>query len=186
MNTSDTTLRIAPVTRETWSDFERLFESKGGPSYCWCMAWRKTAAESKQVTRSNLKMAIAGRVDAGVPIGLLGYVDSTPVAWCSVAPRGTHSRLVNDGSSDEDRWAVTCFFISRTHRGKGIGRRMLAAAVQHAFANGAQVVRGYPVDPDSPSYKFVGFVSMFAKVGFEECGRAGSRRHVMRLSRNDA
>ncbi len=181
------TLRMSAVSRKTWKDFQQLFESKGAPSYCWCMAWRKTADESKRTDSASLKAAIAGRVEVGMPIGLLGYLDSTPVAWCSVAPRSTHSRLVRDGSNDDGTWSITCFFISRSHRSKGIGRMMLAAAVRHAFENGANVVEGYPVDPDSPSYRFMGFVSTFEAAGFSECGREGKRRHVMRLRRpNDA
>nr|PZN92019.1 MAG: acetyltransferase [bacterium] len=39
----------------------------------------------------------------------------------------------------------------------------------------------HPVDPDSPSYRFMGFVRFFEAAGFREVGRAGSRRHVMRL-----
>ncbi|MFN0074252.1 MAG: N-acetyltransferase family protein [Chloroflexota bacterium] len=187
MSDSAASLRISAVTPDTWADFERLFESKGAPSYCWCMAWRKTAEESKKTDRPSLKVAIANRVKSGTPIGLLGYVESTPVAWCSVAPRHTHSRLVSDGSDDEGTWSITCFFVSKSHRGKGTGRLMLTVAVQHALASGARVVEAYPVDPDSPSYRFMGFVSTFAKAGFAECGREGKRRHVMRLKvRNDA
>jgi hypothetical protein len=40
----------------------------------------------------------------------------------------------------------------------------------------------YPVAPDSPSYRFMGFVPMFEKARFVEIGTAGTRRHVMRLS----
>jgi hypothetical protein len=43
------------------------------------------------------------------------------------------------------------------------------------------VVEAYPVDADSPSYRFMGFVPVFAEAGFAEVGREGKRRHVMRL-----
>ena len=29
-----------------WPDFERLFESRGGPKACWCMVWRATPVEA--------------------------------------------------------------------------------------------------------------------------------------------
>lgn len=45
----------------------------------------------------------------------------------------------------------------------------------------SRVIEFHPVDPDSPSYRFVGFVRFFEAAGFREVGRAGSRRHVMRL-----
>jgi hypothetical protein len=41
------TIIIRPVARNNWTDFEALFESKGGPSYCWCMVWRMTKDELK-------------------------------------------------------------------------------------------------------------------------------------------
>jgi hypothetical protein len=28
------------VDQNRWSDFEKLFESRGGPKNCWCMVWR--------------------------------------------------------------------------------------------------------------------------------------------------
>jgi hypothetical protein len=57
---------------------------------------------------------------------------------------------------------------------------MLDAAVTLAWRRGAKAVEGYPVDPDSPSYRFMGFVPLFRERGFVPAGRAGSRRHVMR------
>ena len=42
------------------------------------------------------------------------------------------------------------------------------------------VIEGYPVDPDSPSYRFMGVRSVFLAAGFEEIGRVGKRRHAMR------
>ena len=50
-----------------------------------------------------------------------------------------------------------------------------------ARAKGATVVEAYPVAPDSPSYRFMGFVPVFEAAGFREVGRAGIRGHVMRL-----
>ena len=50
---------------------------------------------------------------------------------------------------------------------------------------GATVVEAYPVDNDSPSYRFMGRVSTFRKAGFKEVGRAGFRRNVMRIAVGD-
>jgi GNAT superfamily N-acetyltransferase len=147
------------------------------------MAWRKPDRKDELTGRANLKMAMSERVEAGVPVGLLGYIGCEPVAWCSVAPRSTHRRLVSDGSDEEGTWSITCFFIVKSQRRQGLGRLMLQAAVRHALESGAKVVEGYPVDPESPSYRFMGFVPTFEAAGFAECGRDGKRRHVMRLHR---
>mgnify|MGYP006205431841 CR=1 FL=1 len=57
---------------------------------------------------------------------------------------------------------------------------LLAAAETHARQSGASGIEAYPVDPDSPSYRFSGFVPAFEKAGFVAVARAGTRRHVLR------
>jgi hypothetical protein len=59
--------------------------------------------------------------------------------------------------------------------------QLIQAAVDHSRLRGATVVEAYPVDPDSPSYRFMGFIPEFKEFGFVVVGIAGSRRHVMRL-----
>ena len=171
---------VKPVTKATWPDLEALFESKGGPKYCWCMAWRKLEDRTSADNEAR-KRALHARVLNGTQIGLLGYLDGEPVAWCSVAPRETFLKLSdqqNDGETGV--WSVVCFFVRRDHRNTGLAGRMLDEAVKLAKKRGAKVLEAYPVDPDSPSYRFMGFVPMFLGRGFTSSGRTGSRRHVMR------
>ena len=139
------------------------------------------------------RAALRRRVAEGVPVGILGYVDGEPVAWCSIAPRETYRGLgdvsqattgcapISGPADGQDRvWSLVCFFVPRRLRGHGVTRRAIEAALDHAGRHGATVVEAYPVEPDSPSYRFMGFISSFAAAGFTEVGRAGSRRHVMR------
>jgi GNAT superfamily N-acetyltransferase len=119
----------------------------------------------------------------GIPIGLLGYSDGEPVAWCSIAPRTTYRNLgglTSTSESPEEVWSLVCFFIRREFRGKGLTKRIIEAAVQHAAKHGAKVVEAYPVEPGSPSYRFMGYLPTFSAAGFHEVGRAGIRRRVMR------
>jgi GNAT superfamily N-acetyltransferase len=169
------------VTTDTWPDFERFFECRGSPKACWCMVWRATPEEAKHTDGASRKAAIAKRIAAGTIVGLLGYLDEEPVAWCSVAPRSTYRRLVDDGGPDEGVWSIACFFAVRRLRGQGITQRIIAAAIDFAKSGGASIVEAYPVDPDSPSYRFMGFVSTFEAAGFHEVGRAGTRRYVFQL-----
>ena len=176
-------LRFRAVTPERWADFERLFETRGAPGYCWCMAWRATPEEAKHGDRASRKAAMQARICGGTPVGLLAYDgEDAPVAWCSVAPRANYRRLVRDDSPDDGIWSIACFFVLRPLRGAGVMRQLVAAAVRHARAKGAKVVEAYPVDADSPSYRFMGFLPVFAEAGFSEVGREGTRRHVMRLA----
>jgi GNAT superfamily N-acetyltransferase len=176
-------LAFRDVDEDCWPDLARLFTARGGPKSCWCMVWRATPQEAKQRDGASRKGALQARVRSGVPIGLLGYLAGEPVAWCSIAPRTTYRRL--GGPADEDDasvWALACLFLRRDLRGQKFADQMIAAAVKHARARGATVVEAYPVDPDSPSYRFMGFVDAFARAGFRQVGRAGTRRYVMRLT----
>ncbi len=173
------------VDRDRWADLERLFESRGGPKYCWCMVWRSMPAGTSRSDALVKKASMKKRVDDGIPIGILGYVNGEAATWCSIAPRVTYRDLGGHADPAEDTesvWSIVCFFVPRRLRGQGLGNRPIEAAVEHARARGAKVVEAYPVDPDSPSYRFMGFRSSFESAGFLEVGTAGTRRHVVRLS----
>jgi GNAT superfamily N-acetyltransferase len=166
------------VDRGRWGDLEALFGGRGGPSHCWCTVWRTGDKRTKESRHALL----CDRVEQGEQVGLLGYVEERPVAWCSVGPRPTYRRLggvVYDGVDEERVWSIVCFFVHRDHRGQGAQTEMLEAALDLAGDRGAWVVEAYPVLPDSPSYRFMGFVETFERAGFEHRGRAGTRRHVM-------
>ena len=173
------------VDRDRWTDLERLFESRGGPKYCWCMVWRSMPKGTSRSDAEAKKASLHQRVYDDVPVGILGYVDAEPVAWCSIAPRNTYRDLkgkIDPAQELDSVWSLVCLFVPRRLRQRGIAGSLIEAAVEQARSKGASVVEAYPVDPDSPSYRFMGFRSSFESAGFRKVGNAGSRRHVMRLS----
>jgi GNAT superfamily N-acetyltransferase len=175
------------VDQDRWADLEQLFEGRGGPHHCWCMVWRATPEEARHTDGKSRKAALKKRIEGHVPVGILGYLGDRPVAWCSIAPRATYRRLggIEEPGDDPERvWSLVCFFVSRELRGQGVLARLIQASVEHARRRGAQVVEAYPVDPDSPSYRFMGFKPSFEAAGFREVGQAGTRRYVMRLDLN--
>jgi GNAT superfamily N-acetyltransferase len=177
-------LTFGDVGPDTWGDFAKLFESKGAPSYCWCMAWRPLPGDRQQASNAERKKEMKRIVKAGTPVGILAYQAGQPVAWCSIAPRATHRSLGGEEFLDIDEdnvWSLVCFYIPRSMRKQGIMTQLLQQAVKTASKHGAHVVEAYPVDSDSPSYRFMGFVEAFKKAGFVETGRAGKRRHVMHI-----
>lgn len=147
------------------------------------MVWRRSAAEAKQNDRVGRKRQMMQRLDWSTPIGILAYSGEEPVAWASIAPRETYRNLGGPpAETGEVIWSLVCFFVPRRLRGQGIMRRLIDAAIDHARTSGATIVEAYPVDRDAPSYRFMGFVPIFAEAGFTEVGRTGHRRHVMRLA----
>ena len=186
----DLTFRAVEAT--TWPDFERLFSSRGAPHYCWCQVFRSTPGTARQADRTESKAAMCERIHQGMQVGVLAYADDVPIGWCSIGRRPTFPRLRTTtvgGAADPDDpsvWSLTCFFVPRRLRGRGLASRLLQAAVDHAHTQGATAVEAYPVDPDSPSYRFGGFRPMLRAAGFSEVGRLGKRRYVMRLDLSGA
>ncbi len=120
---------------------------------------------------------------AGTTVGLVGYLKGIPVAWVSIAPRETYRELGGPEANEGEKvWALACMYIHRPLRNQGYGLALIEAAAAYARKHGATVLEAYPVDPASPSYRHMGFVPAFEKLGFTEVGRAGTRRHVMRLA----
>ncbi|MBJ3786264.1 GNAT family N-acetyltransferase [Devosia sediminis] len=175
------TLTFKPVTEKTVGDFEKLFGAKGGPNWCWCMAFRATPEEIRNSKSPERRKQILARVSGKVPIGILAYEQGEPVGWVSLAPKDTFRKL--GGVEDTDKvWSITCLFIPRARRGQGMANRLIAGAIAYAKKRKARLLEAYPVDPDSPSYRHMGFVPAFERAGFTETGREGTRRHVMQLS----
>lgn len=178
-------LTFHEVDKDRWADFEQLFESRGGPKACWCMVWRAEGSETRLTKGTDRKCAIEARIKGGVPVGLLGYLGAVPVAWCSIAPRASYRRLGGltvPGEAEVDVWSLACFFAKREFRGQGVVSQTIQAAIRHVQMRGGKVVEAYPVDPESPSYRFMGFRPSFEKAGFQYVGDAGTRRHIMRLA----
>ncbi len=178
------TVSIQRVSPNDWPDFETLFESRGGPKNCWCVLWRPTGAPKAKMDKASRKAAMMACVNSGDPVGLLAYVDEAPVAWCSVGPRHQFTNLggAEDYPDAARVWSLTCFFVKRAARRKGLSDRLIEAALAYAHDNDATHLEAYPVQPESPSYRFMGFVAQFEKHGFERVGQAGKRRHVYRLA----
>ncbi|HWA19233.1 MAG TPA: GNAT family N-acetyltransferase [Devosia sp.] len=176
-------LIFKPVTKARRADFDRLFEAPGSPKYCWCMTWRASTEELKDTTSPTRKKQMHRRIGAGTTVGLLGYLHDEPLAWVSIAPRDTYRRIGGPAATPgENTWSLACMFVRRQIRHQGYGRELIDAAIAYARKRGATAIEAYPVDPKSPSYRFMGFIPAFERLGFEEIGREGARRHVMRLA----
>lgn len=164
-----------PVNQSTWKDFESLFESRGGPHHCWCMVWRPKEKNSGKEWKKNYMQQL---IEGNQPVGLLAYAGNVPIAWCSVAPRNTYRNL-GGVEKENEVWSLVCFFIKKEFRGRGLIRYLVEQAKVYAKENGASFLEAYPVLPSSHSYRFMGFIQVFEKAGFNYMKKAGTKRHVM-------
>jgi GNAT superfamily N-acetyltransferase len=180
---------IHPLTPDRWADFEALMGPKGGAEGCWCMLWRLSAAAYRDGQGEGNRRAMAARVQGGDrPPGLIAMTGGAPAGWISVAPRAEFPRMANSRIvgplDDRPVWSVSCFFIRRGHRGKGIATALLTTACDFAASHGAKVIEGYPIDPLGKRYAnafaWTGLMRVFEKAGFTEVARRSEKRPLMR------
>ncbi len=177
-----------PLTKDRWPDFEKLFGERGACGGCWCMLWRLKRSEFERQKGEGNRRAMKAIVDSGQVPGILGYIDQTPVAWCSIAPRKVYSYLdrsrILKKVDDEQVWSISCFFVHKNHRGTGVSTCMAAAAVEYAQQRGGNLVEAYPVEPKqgrtAPAFAWTGLASAFRKAGYYECARRSETRPIMR------
>jgi GNAT superfamily N-acetyltransferase len=173
-----------PVTAERLGDLARFSEAHGKFRYCSCMRWRLASADYQRSTKERRMAAFDAFVERGTPVGVLAYQDGEPVGWVSVAPRETYAGLERfKALSRPDNlpvWSVVCFFVDSHARRQGLTLGLLQAAVAYAIAQGAEIVEGYPVEPDARLYTYMGSPATFRAAGFQEVARPGEGRPIMR------
>lgn len=188
-------LTVHPLTPDRWDDFAALFGPNGACGGCWCMTWRLSRAEFVKGKGNGNKNAIRRLVRRGDVPGLLAYCKDEPVGWCSVAPREefpvlSRSRVLKP-IDDRPVWSVTCLFVAKTFRNRGVSVEMLKAAADHAKRCGAKIIEGYPVEPTMKPmpavFAWTGLPAAFLKAGFTERARRSKSRPIMRIDLvNDA
>lgn len=152
------------------------------------MWWRLKRSEFERLKGENNKRRFRRIVESGKVPGLLAYAEGRPVAWCAVAPREDYPALersrVLKPVDGQPVWSVTCLFVARPFRQKGISVKLLKAAAEYARAQGCKVVEGYPVEsrkgrmPDA--FAYTGLPSAFRAAGFVEVARRSPIRPIMR------
>jgi ribosomal protein S18 acetylase RimI-like enzyme len=185
-------MRVVELTAGTWPAFERLFGPHGAVAGCWCMWFRKTNPEFKADAGEPNREDARKLAESDEPVGLLAMDGDNPVGWVAVAPRAVYRRLdrspiakpVDPAEDMSGVWSVTCFFIHRSARRRGVARTLLDEAVRHAVGHGAWTLEAYPVDtnggPMSSGELYHGTLSMFVDAGFTLVQRRGTRRALVR------
>ena len=181
------------LSSDTLGDFEALAEKQGA---CWCMFYQRArplgrgtsraAAEAKN-RRDKRALIRAGRSHA-----VLVYDGGIPVGWCQYGtadelPRidaGRGYRKIGRPHVDARLWRITCFFVDRAHRGQGVAKIALHAALESIARQGGGIVEAYPVVSERmaavPEWRWFGTPGMFRKEGFRRIAPLGTSGVLMR------
>ncbi|MCB9683556.1 MAG: GNAT family N-acetyltransferase [Alphaproteobacteria bacterium] len=166
---------------DDWSVVEGLFGTNGACGGCWCMYWRLAPKDYEAAKGEGNRSAFRELVRSGRARGVLAFEGDDAVGWCAVGPREDFGRIVRHRTLGRDAavgtWSVNCFFVPRAHRGRGVAKALLDAAVGFAGAGGASELEGYPVTPKDgkmpAAFAYTGVDAMFEGAGFAPLAREG-------------
>ena len=179
-------LGIRPLTPDLWPELEDLFGAAGACNGCWCMYGRIGSAYRKRPREEN-RAAFREVVRRGPPPGLLAFAGEVAVGWCQLTPRAAVPWLDRTWRlkrvDDLPVWSLSCLYVRKGWRRRGVCTALIAAAVEAAQRAGAPALEAYPFDAAvSPSASGTGYTSTFARAGFATVARRSPARPIMRLA----
>lgn len=177
-------LKVRRLTEDLWPALENLFGEKGACNGCWCMYWRIGSTYRKQPRDEN-KAAFREIVNQGPPPGLLAFDGDTAVGWCQLTPRNSLPWLDQSWRlkrvDDLPVWSISCFYVRKGYRKKGVTSTLIAAALKTAKKAGALALEAYPLDGNlTPSASSTGYSTTFLRAGFKVVAHHVPPRPIMR------
>lgn len=176
---------VEPLSEVTWPDFAALVERhKGVWGGCWCLAFHAEGKEPGPHRRAQKEK----RVREGAAHAALVFDGTRCIGWCQFGspeelPRIKHLRVYVEGPSETPDWRITCFFVDKDYRGRGVATVALAGAVTEIARLGGGLVESYPEDTAarkvSASFLYNSRLAIFEDQGFERVRRLGKNHWVV-------
>jgi GNAT superfamily N-acetyltransferase len=191
VTTAEGTYATGPLTPDTWDDFARLVEANNGVwGGCWCMGFHPEGFSRAEAPGGN-REAKREHVRNGSVHQMLVYDGDACVGWCQYGSPAELPNIKNRKAYDKDLttppdWRIGCVFTDSRHRGRGVGRAAVTAALDAIRTAGGGVVEAYPEQvegrpPQRGAYLHTGAETLYADLGFVRDRRIAKWRWVMRL-----
>ncbi|WP_216853720.1 hypothetical protein [Phytoactinopolyspora halotolerans] len=177
-----------PLDPTTWNAFAELAERHNGVwGGCWCLWFHPADDERGQSPEGNRRlkerMVREGRTHAA-----LAFDGDVAVGWCQYGtpaelPSIYHRKEYEAGVDVLPDYRITCFFVDKRYRRKGVSAVALRGALELIASDGGGVVEAYPQDTQgkkiSASFLYNGTRSLFEQAGFEYVRPKGKNHCVM-------
>lgn len=176
---------VKPLDESTWPDFARLVEKHNGVwGGCWCMGFHGDGFGRGFDHRAEKEKRVCERRTHAA----LVYDGPDAIGWCQFGPtdelpRIKHKKQYMATLTKLPDWRITCFFVDKNYRHRGVARRALEGALCEIARLGGGVVESYPEDVEgrkiSSSFIYNATVAMFERQGFERSRRLGKDHWVV-------
>ena len=184
----ETDFRVRALDASTWPDFAALVERHNGVwGGCWCLGFHPESADRGRTVALN-RADKECRVREGRAHAALVYDAATCVGWCQFGSpveitRIKHRKEYEASLVTLPDWRITCFFVDKGYRRRGVAAAGLAAALAEIGRLGGGTVESYPEDVEgrsvSGSFLNNATLAMFESQGFERTRRLGKNHWVV-------
>jgi GNAT superfamily N-acetyltransferase len=166
---------LKPLGPDSWDAYARLIERHNGIwGGCWCTWFHPDCPEKRQSAEGNraLKERLVGEGQAHAALVFDGDV---AVGWCQYGsleelPNIHHRKQYEAELSKPPDYRLTCIFVDKAYRRKGISMLALRGALKLIAEAGGGVVEGYPHDLQgkrvSASFLYNGTRKLYERAGF--------------------
>ncbi len=181
--------RIEPLSPRTWDAFADLAERHNGVwGGCWCTWFQcfPDPPERKEVGNREFKHRLVQR---GETHAALVFDGDEAVAWAEFGtvaelPNIHHRKQWERETEQPPDFRITCLFVDRRYRRKGMAATAVRGALSLIAAEGGGRVESYPHDvppgkKTSSSFLYNSTRTMYDRLGFDYLRAKGQGNCVM-------
>lgn len=159
--------------KDKWEDFEKVMGKNGAYWGCWC-AYDRMRRSLFSKSGSDIHKSVTRKyVDSGKIVGIIAYENEEPIGWCSIGPVEDFPGIMFSRElkpeEPEGKWCITCLFIRKGWRKKGLTSYLITSALDVSRKENAKSVEAYPVEGGKPKgdpFIYRGLLSTYLKLGF--------------------
>ena len=176
---------VRPLSGETWPAFADLVERHNGVwNGCWCMGFHPEGATRGPHRQAQKEQ----RVRNGEAHAALVFDGERCVGWCQFGspeelPLIKFRKAYGDGDGAPPTWRITCFFVDKEYRHKGVAATALRGALGEIARLGGGKVESSPEDVAgrkvSGSFLNNASLAMFEAEGFRRTRQLGKNNWLV-------
>lgn len=189
---AETSYEIRPLTTETWPAFDDLVIRHNGIfGGCYCIWFHPDGPERGQGREANRALKRA-YVEQGTAHAALVFDGDEAVAWAEYGtpaelPTMKHSLAYEATKTADPDWRITCIFIDRRYRHRGLTEVAIRGALDLIAEAGGGLVESYPHDLThqttklSSSFLYSSTRALHERLGFTYDRPKGLKNCVMMI-----
>jgi ribosomal protein S18 acetylase RimI-like enzyme len=181
------TFTVKALDGSTWNAFSTLVEQHNGVwGGCWCLEFHpdggdRTSVDVRRASKCSL-------VESGRAHAALVFEGDAAIGWCQFGSPDELPRIKHRGAYEAELaqppdWRITCFFVHKRYRGRGVASVALDGALAQIAGLGGGIVESYPEDTSGRDVQgrllHNVSVSLFEKHGFTRTRPIGKRHWVV-------